>query len=371
MNRERKVVRPAGRRLRQSIFGRIPGQFGLFFPFRRYSNTCTSRFVALESFVSLRVACPGCLAALTYPDNAGGKIRSCPRCQAEFLIPIPSEYSTPLPEPISGRTPIPSTDPRPTPRPIYKQSKLTEESRTTKHRSGDRHRSRVKVRKKSASTVNPAYVLLGAGTALVLLVAVVVIVWQFGGTTKPPDVKPTGEGNWSQNEELPSTPLTTKVDMAPGWSINESRLGYQVLWPIPGDVNNLGFTPTSSLTVGYDGVTPNNWSYAKRDESFVWSVTVIDLPNTGASDDDAALDRYVDKLKQRLSPADRGKLRVARLEVSGMPAREIVMLNDDNRTTQRAMIAKSRLWTWTVVCPESVKTDDNRIVRFLNSFKLQ
>lgn len=321
--------------------------------------------------MSIRVACPGCLAALSYPDGAGGKIRSCPKCEAEFLIPYPSAHPTPLPEPVSDRTPVPAPDSRPTPRPVYKQSRPADESRSTKHRSGDRHRSRVKIRKKSNAPVNPVYVALGAGIALALLVAVIAIGWQFGGTAKPPDTRPAGEGNWSPKDELPVTPLTTRVDMAPGWSINETRLGYQVLWPIPGDVNNLGFTPTSSLAVGYNGVTPNSWNYFKRDESFSWGVTVVDLVSTGTNDDDASLDRYVDKLKKRLETAELEKFRVAKLEIGGLPAREIVAISNGERTTQRAMIAKSRLWTWTVICPETVSTDDNRIVRFLNSFKLQ
>src|SRR5262245_9401271 len=114
-----------------------------------------------ETLVSIRVACPGCLAGLSYPDNAGGKIRSCPKCEAEFLIPFPSEHPTPLPEPISDRTPIPSTDPRPTPRPVYKQTQSHKSSHSTKHRSGDRHRSRVKIRKKSNTPINPLYLAVG------------------------------------------------------------------------------------------------------------------------------------------------------------------------------------------------------------------
>jgi hypothetical protein len=321
-------------------------------------------------FVSIRVACPGCLAALSYPDGAGGKIRSCPKCQAEFLIPIPSEHATPLPDPVSDRTPIPSTDPRPTPRPIYKQPKFTEESRTTKHHSGDRHRTRKKVRKKSSASISPIVIALGAGAAVALFAIVIFIGWQFGGTEKPKESKPLGEETWATKEELPVTPLASNVMMAPGWSINEARLGYTVMWPIPGDSSNLGYTPTSSLSVGYSGVTPNNWTYAKRDESFVWSVTVIDLINTGANDDEASLDRYVDKIKQRIEGSDREKIRVAKLGIAGLAGREIVFINNGERTTQRAMIAKSRLWTWTVTCPESIKTDDNRIVRFLNSFKV-
>jgi hypothetical protein len=320
--------------------------------------------------VSIRVACPGCLAALSYPDKAGGKIRSCPKCEADFLIPFPSEHATPLPEPASDHTLIPSNDPRPTPRPIYKQSKLSEESRTSKRRSGDRHRTRVKVRKKENAAINPVYLAVGGIAGVVLIGIVAAIGWQMAGDGKPNVTKPATELTREENTELPPTPISTLIDQPPGWSINEAKLGFRALWPIPGDSNNLGYTPASTFAIGYDGTTPNNWSYAKRDESFAWSVTVIDLLNAGTTDVETSLDRYVDKIKQRTGLSDSEKFRSAKLEVNGLPAREIVTVSASERTISRAMIVNSRLWTWTVICPDATPADDGRIVRFLNSFRV-
>lgn len=319
--------------------------------------------------MSIRVACPGCLAALTYPDGAGGKRRSCPKCEAEFLIPIPSENPTPLPEPIFDRTPIPSTDPRPTPRPIYMQSKLSEESRSTKHRSGDRLRTRVKVRKKLKASINPVYLAVGGVAGVVLIGIVVAIGWQMGGDGKSKEPQYTPEVKNEQKVELPAT-FDLSFDMPAGWSINDPKLGYRIAWPIPGDVNDRGYTPTISITAGYDGATPNTWSYAKKDDSFVWSITVIDHVESTSADPEAPLDRYVERLKSGLTPAQRDKVDDVSFIMNGVPTREIRMVASGERTTTRISVVKSKLWKWWVVCPEKVPVDDKRVTRFLNSFKL-
>lgn len=318
--------------------------------------------------MSIRVACPGCLAALSYPDKAGGKVRSCPKCEADFLIPMPSEHSTPLPEDVANLTPFPSSDPRPTPRPIYKQPGPSRETRSESRQSGDRHRSRVKVRKKKNTPINPAYLVGGIAAGVVLIGVVALIAWNMAGTDKTQSTKPSPPIQSDVKDDTPPTPITSLVDLPPGWSINETKLGFRAAWPIPGDSSNIGYTPTTSFAIGYNGTTPNNWSYAKRDESFAWSVTVIDLLNDGTVDTDASLDRYVDKMKQQMGSSEREKVRVAKLTVQSLPAREIVTVSQSDRTIQRVMIVKSRLWTWTVVCPDKTMPDDGRIVRFLNSF---
>ena len=323
--------------------------------------------------MSIRVACPGCLAALSYPDGAGGKRRSCPKCEAEFLIPIPSEHPTPLPDPVSDRTPIPSSDPRdprPTPRPIYKQTKLSEESRSTKHRSGDRHRTRVKVRKKSNTSINPVYLAVAGVAGIVLIGIVVAIGWQMAGDGKPKESNHSPEVKSEQKVvSMPST-FDLSFDVPPGWSINDPKLGYRIAWPIPGDANDRGYSPTSSLTAGYEGAMPNTWSYTKKDEAFVWNVTVIDHVESTSADPEAPLDRYVERLKSGLTPAQRDNVDDVSFTMNGGPTREIKMVANGMRTTTRITVVKSKLWKWWVVCPEKIPVDDKRVTRFLNSFKL-
>ena len=60
----------------------------------------------------IRFACPGCGATYTVEDAKGGKTGKCPKCQSQFVIPMPEEGAAPPPLPRSpAPPPPPSADP--------------------------------------------------------------------------------------------------------------------------------------------------------------------------------------------------------------------------------------------------------------------
>ena len=61
----------------------------------------------------IRFACPGCGAKFTVDDARGGRTGKCPKCQAQFQIPMP-EGAPPAP-PVTAAAEPPATFPPPPP----------------------------------------------------------------------------------------------------------------------------------------------------------------------------------------------------------------------------------------------------------------
>jgi hypothetical protein len=289
-----------------------------------------------------------------------------------FRVPVPRDVAErPLPEAqlLAESTPVPPpADTRPAPRPVYKQTRDTpapdDKTRDkAERRPGERSRRRRRIR--APETNVPRGVLIAGGIMLLTLVGgLAYAIIHFSAETPGPKPLIPVDAPSSSVAEGPAIPTgPTVVDLPKTWSMNAPSLGFVAAWPVL--KGNLGYTPVEALSVAYSGLKPNSWSYIESTQRIMMSVSVIDLIEVGSIDAEATIDRYVDKMRPK-APTTLG---VTPMTIAGQPARQIAYVTDSERSISRVTLKGNRLWTVSVVCPQTVAADDPKVVRFLSLFE--
>lgn len=302
------------------------------------------------------------------PDTAAGKNRLCPKCNLMFRVPVPPTVADkPLPEAqlLDESTPFPEpVDTRPAPRPIYKQHRDTppSESMSAESRSGGRKKRRKRIAEKR-NHYSPG-ILIGVGI-LVLAIFAGFVFFAARIAEEPAGPKPLFpiEDPKPAPTEGPVIPVEpTSVDIPKTWSINAPSFGFRAAWPVP--PGQLGYCPIESLTVGYNGLKPNTWAFTESGQRIIMTVSVVDLPDESEIDAEATLDRHVEILRRKAP-----RIGVTPMAIAGVPARQISFVADGDRSISRVVFKGGRLWTVSVVCPQTVSAEDPKVVRFLNAFQ--